>query len=101
MTCTVVVLGVFREGYDAVFPEYSRRVRQLLTSCGGAVIRRQRVLRALEGHSNPDMIMLVDFADAKAASDAFSSNAYQQIIPLRRRVFRNFRMYLAEGTEIV
>jgi uncharacterized protein (DUF1330 family) len=97
---TIVVEGSFREGYEDHFKEYSRTVRAFLDKHQGAVIRRQLVKKTLYGTHTPDLIMVIDFPTAEIAETLFFEQEYLDIIPLRDRIFADFRMYLAEYGEI-
>lgn len=69
------------------------------------VLRRQRVTKQLygarkPGQVTPDLVMLIDFPDAETAERIFFAPEYLAILPLRDKVFTDFRMYLAEFGEI-
>ncbi|ONH30459.1 DUF1330 domain-containing protein [Pseudofrankia asymbiotica] len=97
---TIVVEGSFREGYEAHFAEYSGLVRAYLEKNQGTVVRRQLVKKTLYGSHNPDLIMVVDFPSEELAEGLFFAQEYLDIIPLRNRIFADFRMYLARYGEI-
>ena len=117
---TIIVEGTFRAGYETCFAEYSRIVRGYLEKHGGVVVRRQRVEKVLYGQRRPDLIesdpiepdsirpdsikpdliMVIDFPDAALAERIFFAPEYLAIIPLRDKVFADFRMYLAAHGEI-
>ena len=102
---TIIVEGTFRDGYAEHFAEYSRSVRAYLEKHRGVVLRRQRVTKQLygerkPGHVMPDLVMLIDFPDAETAERIFFAPEYLAIIPLRDKVFADFRMYLAAFGEI-
>jgi uncharacterized protein (DUF1330 family) len=97
---TVVVEGLFKQGFEEHFAEYSRKVRAYLERHGGQVIRRQRVRRVLIGDTGPDLIMLIDFPSDAVAERIFFAPEYLALVPLRNRVFAEFRMYLAEYGDI-
>ena len=92
---TIVVVGTFRAGYEAVFAEYSARVRRFLDGKGACVIRRQRIDRVLYGTRAPSLFMLIDFPSREVAATAFFEQDYLDIIPLREQVFSGFEMFLA------
>ena len=54
---TIVVIGTFRNGYQEVFTDYSKRVRRFLDSKGATVIRRQLVQQTLCGNLSPNPIL--------------------------------------------
>jgi len=91
----IVVVGTFRAGYEAVFAEYSARVRCFLDGKGARVIRRQRIDRVLYGARVPSLFMLIDFPSREVAATAFFEQDYLDIIPLREQVFSAFEMFLA------
>ena len=93
-------MGTFREGHVQHFAEYSSVVRRFLETQRGVVVRRQRVLKTLFGPAQPDLVMLIDFPDAQTAERTFAAPEYLAIIPLRERVFADFRMYLAAYGDI-
>jgi len=97
---TIVVEGTFRPGYEEFFPEYSRTVRAFLDRHQATVVRRQRVRKTLYGTHAPDLIMVIDFPDAEVAERLFLAGEYLEILPLRDRIFADFRMYLAAPGEI-
>jgi uncharacterized protein (DUF1330 family) len=97
---TIVVEGVFRTGYEEHFAEYSRQVRAYLEKNQGTVVRRQLIKKALYGASAPDLVMIIDFPTEELAERLFFEPAYLDIIPLRDKIFADFRMYLAEYGEI-
>lgn len=92
---TIVVEGVFREGYERYFDEYSSAVRSYLDSHGAQVIRRQRVEKCLYGSDPVDLVMLIDLPSTAVAERIFFLPEYLALIPLRDKVFADFRMYLA------
>ncbi|MBA8888174.1 uncharacterized protein (DUF1330 family) [Dokdonella fugitiva] len=92
---TIVVVGTFRAGYEAVFAEYSARVRRFLDRKGARAIRRQRIERVLYGTRAPSLLMLIDFPSREVAATAFFEQDYLDIIPLREQVFSAFEMFLA------
>jgi uncharacterized protein (DUF1330 family) len=97
---TIVVLGTFKEGYEKLFPEYSRKVRAFLSTKGAVVIRRQLIERTIYGESPANLVMLIDFGSAETAARCFLEAEYLDLIPLRDQVFASFNMYLARIGEI-
>jgi len=75
-------------------------VRAFLDRHQATVVRRQRVRKTLYGPHAPDLIMVIDFPDAEVAERLFLAGEYLDLLPLRDRVFADFRMYLAAPGEI-
>src|SRR5215469_16041633 len=93
-TATIVVIGTFRNGYQEVFADYSKRVRRFLDSKGATVVRRQLVQQTLYGNLSPSLVMVIDFPTKEVAETAFLERQYLDIIPLRDNVFSDFHMFL-------
>ena len=97
---TIVVEGTFRLGYEEHSDEYSLKVRTYLHKHNAEVIRRQRVQKALYGPANPDLFMVIDFPSGELAERVFFEPEYRALIPLRDKVFADFKMYLAAYGEL-
>ncbi len=95
MQATVVVIGTFKNGYEAVFVEYSRKVREFLIKQQAVVIRRQMITQTLYGVGRPNLVMVVDFPSRRTAETCFYQQEHLDLIPLRAQVFTEFQMYLA------
>jgi len=97
---TIVVIGTFRNGYQEVFTDYSKRVRRFLDSKGATVVRRQLVQQTPCGNLSPSLVMVIDFPTREVAETAFLERQYLDIIPLRDKVFSDFHMFLAQYGEV-
>jgi uncharacterized protein (DUF1330 family) len=93
---TIVVEGVFRSGYEEYFDEYSNKVRAYLAKSNAEVIRRQQITKRLYGAGMADLIMIIDFPSADIAETIFFAPEYLALIPLRDKVFSDFKMYIAD-----
>ena len=93
---TIIVEGTFREGYEEHFDEYSRIMKTFLARRQGTTLRRQLVKKTLYGTHSPSLIMVIDFPTEGLAETVFFEQEYLDVIPLRDRIFSDFRMYLAE-----
>jgi len=97
---TIIVEGTFRTGYEEYFEEYSIKIRTFLQQYDATIIRRQLVTEILYGQKSPDLIMLIDFRNIDVAKKIFFDKQYTAIIPLRNKVFKTFKMYIAESGSI-
>lgn len=97
---TIIVEGKFSPDYESIFPEYSKKVRSYLEKHNGEVVRRQKIEKALYGDSAPDLYMVIDFPNKEVAETIFFEQEYLDIIPLRNKVFSDFKMYIAPYGEI-
>ena len=64
------------------------------------MVRRQRISKTLYGPGSLDLIMVIDFSSADIAERVFFEPEYLALIPLRDKVFSDFRMYVAAYGEI-
>ena len=97
---SIIVEGKFQDGYEQYFSEYSETVRNYLNKHSGVVIRRQKIIKTLYGKRSPDLVMLIDFPTREIAESIFFAQEYLDLIPLRKKVFSDFNMYLAPNEEI-
>lgn len=97
---TIVIEGVFKEGYTIYFEEYSQKIKSFLKKNNGVIIRRQLIIETLYGQSTPNLIMIIDFPKYEIAKSIFFEAEYMSIIPLRDKIFKNFNMHIATYDEI-
>jgi uncharacterized protein (DUF1330 family) len=97
---TIIVEGTFREGYEIYFKQYSMRIETFLQQFNATIIRRQLIEDTLYGQEHPSLIMLIDFPDKEIASKIFFSTEYLSILPLRDKIFKTFKMYLARFGDV-
>lgn len=97
---TIVIEGTFQPGYEEFFEQYSQSIREFLARNQATVVRRQRIKRTLYGTHAPDLFMIIDFLDEEVAERLFFEGEYLDLLPLRDRVFADFRMYLAAPGEL-
>lgn len=97
---TIIVEGTFRTGYERYFDDYSKKVSDFLKKYDTVVVRRQLITERLYGQGQPSLVMLIDFGDKEVAKRIFFEEEYISIIPLRSKVFKAFKMYLAEAGDV-
>jgi uncharacterized protein (DUF1330 family) len=93
---TIIVEGTFNVGYEEYFKEYSSKIQAFLKQFQTTIIRRQLINETLYGQDKPNLIMLIDFEDKEVARKIFFEEEYISIIPLRDKIFKTFKMYLAD-----
>lgn len=97
---SIVIIGTFKEGYEAHYEEYSKRVSAFLSRREAVVVRSLRITRTLYGQASPSLIIVIDVKDLETAAEAFFEPEYLEIVPLRAHVFSEFQMYMARPGEI-
>ena len=68
-----------------LYGEYVRQVPGVIAKYGGRYVVRGGNPRPVFGDWNPSRMIVLDFADEKAAKACFGSQEYQRIAPLRER----------------
>jgi len=97
---TIIVEGTFLEGYEKFFQEYSTQIKGFLKKFNAVTIRRQIIEETLYGQEHPSLIMIIDFPNKEVARKIFFDQEYLSIIPLRDKIFKTFKMYLAKYGDI-
>jgi uncharacterized protein (DUF1330 family) len=107
MTCAVKEGVQIESGNDHRGRHVSRGLREILRRVlsdheaflakhQGTTLRRQLIKKTLYGTHAPSLIMVIDFPTEELAESLFFEQEYLDVIPLRDRIFADFRMYLAE-----
>lgn len=97
---TIIVEGTFQEDYEKYFQEYSSIIKLYLEQFNAVIIRRQLIEQTLYGDASPDLVMIIDFPDKEIAQKIFFEPAYLSLIPLRDKIFKVFKMYLAKYGDV-
>lgn len=78
---------------------YLQGVLPILIGAGGSLVKRLRVADTVVGGAGTAMVMVMDFDNAEAITDAFASDAYQELIPDRDKAFSNLEILITEPIE--
>lgn len=97
---TIIVEGTFQEDYEKYFQEYSSIIKLYLEQFNAVIIRRQLIEQTLYGDASPDLVMIIDFPDKEIVQKIFFDPAYLSLIPLRDKIFKVFKMYLAKYGDV-
>lgn len=79
------VIGHIRVTDPDAWAAYRARVGQTIADWGGEVLLRGRLAEVLDGRHEADTVVVIRFPDAAAAAGWHASDAYQALVPLRRR----------------
>ena len=93
---TIVIEGTFQQGYESYFQDYSIEIKKFLQKYDAITTRRQLIEKTLYGQDRPNLIMIIDFPNKGLAEKIFFEQEYLSLIPLRDKVFKTFKMYLAK-----
>ena len=69
---------------------YSDRSAILLNKVGAQIVRNMKVVEPKYGSPSFAVIAVIDFPTRGAIEEFFSSDEYQELVPVRRRAFRSF-----------
>jgi uncharacterized protein (DUF1330 family) len=83
---TVIITGEFNPGgmQRPEFKEYSEKAGAILAADGGTVLNKFGVEQNLGDGNAPHVVLVVSFPSKEKAIETFTSEAYQNIIPLRK-----------------
>jgi len=79
------------------YREYTSQVPDTLPAYGGEFIVRGGAADTLEGHWNPQRVVVVKFPSTEQARAWYASPAYQAILPIRHRHARTKFLTVVEG----
>jgi uncharacterized protein (DUF1330 family) len=77
--------------------DYQRQVPDTLAPFGGRFIVRGGKAETLEGHWQPQRVVVLEFPSVDQARAWHASQAYQAIIPIRQRNATTHFLTLVEG----
>jgi len=94
--CTVILEGIFSKDGKASseFEEYSRRSNENGEAHGGVVIKNYLISENMGQGEKPDFILIIEYPSRDKAKKAFTSDEYNQIIPMRNKVFKEVKILL-------
>ncbi|MEO0636029.1 MAG: DUF1330 domain-containing protein [Pseudomonadota bacterium] len=97
MTVTAFFTVVPNPEAGEALQAYSEKAGPMLVAAGGTNGRRVEIGDAIVGE-NPGfaMAMMMDFPSREALEGVFTSDAYQEVIPLREAAFASFTCTVAE-----
>ncbi|MBV1881516.1 MAG: DUF1330 domain-containing protein [Pseudomonadales bacterium] len=95
-TCTVILEGSFHIGGKSSpeFEEYSRRSNANGEAHGGVVLSHYLISENLGQGEKPEFILVIQYPTRENAKQAFTCDEYNQIIPLRNKVFKEVKILL-------
>jgi uncharacterized protein (DUF1330 family) len=80
------------------YREYTSQVPETLVPYGGEFIVRGGAAETLEGHWNPQRVVVLKFPSPEQARAWHHSPAYQAILPIRQRNAKTNFLTVVEGT---
>jgi uncharacterized protein (DUF1330 family) len=80
------------------YEEYRRRVPATLERYGGQFVVRGGSYETIEGHWQPQRIVVLQFPSVDLAKAWHASPEYQEIVPIRERHARTNFLTVVQGT---
>ncbi len=96
---TLIVTVTAADGQGEAMGRYLQGVQPILIGAGGSLVKRVRVTKTVAGTAGTAMVMVMDFDNAEAITEAFASDAYHALIPDRDRAFSNLEILITEPIE--
>ena len=95
-SCTVILEGIFRKDGKASseFGEYSRRSNANGEAHGGVVVKNYLISENLGQGEKPDFILIIKYPSRDKARQAFTSDEYNRIMPMRNKAFKEVKILL-------
>jgi len=95
---TIILQGIFNENKkeSKEFLEYSKRSNANIEAYKGVVKRKYIIEENLVQNEKPCFVIIVDFPSKDDAKNAFVSEEYLSIIPLRNLIFRDVKILITK-----
>jgi len=90
----LIVIAMVNPNERESFDYYVSQIRQQYESVGAKPVKYP-INHVVLGEDTPDFIMVVEFPDMQALQQLFSSEAYQSLIPYRKKGFKELKVYLS------
>ena len=91
---TLVVTATPNPSEMSSVQAYLKGVMPLLVGAGGALVKRQKVGRVINGQPS-GLVLVMDFDSAEAVTELFASNAYSDLVPVRDKGFTEMNILVA------
>ena len=90
------IIGDVRVENPERYKDYTAHTESSLEPYGGHFVVRGGASTTLEGEWQPNRLVVIEFPSAQAAKDWYTSDAYQQILPIRQEASTG-SLVLVEG----
>ena len=84
----------------SAFVEYLNSAMPLIAAAGGQVAKRIDLGEQLIGDGGCSLVLLVDYPNREAVDAVFSSQEYQELIPVRDRAFLSYHVSIVETAAV-
>lgn len=97
MTAHVIVLASINAESPQSAADYARGVQPLLLAAGVTPVFRASIAETLVGEITPATAMVLEFPDTDEARAFFAQEAYQKLLPMRRKGFSHMEIHITNG----
>ena len=96
---TVILTAIFNEGGPASpeYKEYSERSTANFKAYGGVIKNQFQIEKNLGNGSTPSGVFLAEFPTKEKAIEAFTSDEYKAILPLRDVAFKEVSILISKN----
>ena len=91
----MIVLAFLNPSETEAFDAYVTGIRAQYEQVGATSVRHD-IHQTLVGEQQPDFIMVVEFPNPQAVQQLFTSKAYQQLVPYRKKAFKKLEVFLSQ-----
>lgn len=96
MSIKMIALATINKSNPEAAKAYSAKAQELVTASNGKVISKHLLLNSEVGSFAPDVTLTIEFETTEKAKEFLNSDAYTEIIPLRKKGFESMHIYLTE-----
>jgi len=94
---TLLVTMVADPDQPEALQQYVQEAVPMFQAAGGQLIKRLQVKATLKGTETFKVATIMDFPDAATIESLFASEAYEKLIPLRDKAFKEITIQIAEA----
>ncbi len=94
MPVNVVILATPNPAHSQEAAQYSEKVKPLLADGNVNVVFRGPVAQTLAGTAAPQIVLVLEYESSGHALEFFDTEAYQALLPLRRKGFSRMDIHL-------
>lgn len=93
----LIILATLNPQEKEALDIYLKEMSVLYANAGAVPVERFPITSVLIGEAKPDLITIIEFPDLESVSAVFTSEAYQQLLPVREKAFLSLSAFISEN----
>ena len=94
-------MGFINPQEQASFEHYKTEINKQYEAVGAVVTDRYPIVQVVAGEEQPDFVMVVEFPNAQALQQVFTSAEYQKLVPYREKGFKKLNAFLSPKNDVI